>query len=86
MKAADIPDEAFLGAVHALSLEPQDTIFGPSPLPHWVQVRDLVERLGVPEKVIRAKARKLIRRGLMTGCWCGCRGDLALASPDRRLT
>jgi hypothetical protein len=29
----------------------------------------------VPLKVVLAKARKLIRRGLLTGCACGCRGE-----------
>lgn len=29
----------------------------------------------VPYKVVLAKARKLIRRGLLTGCACGCRGE-----------
>lgn len=29
----------------------------------------------VPYKVVEAKARRLIRRGLLTGCTCGCRGD-----------
>jgi hypothetical protein len=31
-----------------------------------------------PPKVIKAKLRKLSRRGLITGCLCGCRGDFAL--------
>lgn len=29
----------------------------------------------IPEKVILAKVQKLIRRGKIQGCWCGCRGD-----------
>ena len=29
----------------------------------------------VPLKVVLAKARKLIRHGLLTGCACGCRGE-----------
>lgn len=33
---------------------------------------------GYPEKVVLAKARKLIRRGLLDGCYCGCRGDFEL--------
>jgi hypothetical protein len=33
---------------------------------------------GVPEKVIRAKLSKLIRRGLIGGCDCGCRGDFEI--------
>ncbi len=31
-----------------------------------------------PEKLIRAKMGMLIRRGLVSGCVCGCRGDFEL--------
>lgn len=30
---------------------------------------------GVPPRLIMAKARALIKRGIITGCACGCRGD-----------
>jgi hypothetical protein len=30
---------------------------------------------GVPHKVVLAKAARLIKRGLISGCACGCRGD-----------
>lgn len=33
---------------------------------------------GTPAKVALAKMRALIKRGLVTGCPCGCRGDFAL--------
>lgn len=33
------------------------------------------EQLGVPPKVLLAKAKRMIRRGLIAGCACGCRGD-----------
>ncbi|MBL7487125.1 hypothetical protein [Frankia sp. AgW1.1] len=29
----------------------------------------------IPEKIVLAKAKRLIRRGLLEGCACGCRGD-----------
>ena len=32
----------------------------------------------VPDKVVLAKMRKLIRRGLVDGCPCGCRGDFVI--------
>jgi hypothetical protein len=38
------------------------------------------ERLGLPERLLRAKMRMLHRRGLVEGCWCGCRGDVTLTS------
>ena len=31
-----------------------------------------------PEKVAMAKMSALIRRGLVTGCTCGCRGDFEI--------
>lgn len=30
---------------------------------------------GVPSKLLRAKLRRLMARGLVDGCDCGCRGD-----------
>ena len=33
---------------------------------------------GTPEKVGRAKMNALIRKGLVDGCTCGCRGDFEL--------
>jgi hypothetical protein len=30
---------------------------------------------GLPAKVLLAKLRKLVRRGLVEGCVCGCRGS-----------
>jgi hypothetical protein len=29
----------------------------------------------IPDKVILAKMKSLIKRGLVSGCDCGCRGD-----------
>lgn len=34
----------------------------------------------VPVKVLRAKGNRLIDRGLMSGCMCGCRGDMELTT------
>lgn len=31
-----------------------------------------------PRKLCLSKMYKLIRRGLVHGCWCGCRGDFTL--------
>ena len=35
--------------------------------------------LGTPPKLALAKMRSLIRRKLVDGCACGCRGDFKLA-------
>lgn len=33
---------------------------------------------GTPPKLARAKMNQLIKRGLVDGCTCGCRGDYEL--------
>ena len=33
---------------------------------------------GVPDKLVLAKMRKLIGRGVVGGCSCGCRGDFVI--------
>lgn len=37
----------------------------------------------LPEAVLLAKLRRLLARGLVTGCGCGCRGDWELTSKGR---
>lgn len=38
---------------------------------------------GVPDKLALAKMRGLIRRGLVDGCGCGCRGDFVITDKGR---
>lgn len=38
---------------------------------------------GTSEKVALAKMRALIRRGLVDGCTCGCRGDYEITEKGR---
>jgi len=33
-----------------------------------------------PDKVVLAKMRSLIKRGLVSGCACGCRGDFQITA------
>ena len=39
---------------------------------------------GTPEKVGRAKMDALIRRELVSGCTCGCRGDFEVTDKGRK--
>lgn len=39
---------------------------------------------GVPLKLRLAKMGMLIRRGLVDGCCCGCRGDFVLTEKGRK--
>ncbi len=86
MKASDIKDEDFLEIVRKYNVgDVPDKVtswenhpeWGERIIsgPRWALIWDLEEYFNMPDKVIRAKARSLIERGLMDGCACGCRGD-----------
>ena len=74
MQAKDIPEWpiiAFLAGRHGVGA-------------HWFfngedSVRSVIPE-GTPDKVLLAKMRALIKRGLVDGCCCGCRGDFALTA------
>lgn len=38
---------------------------------------------GVPDRLVLAKMEGLIRRGLVQGCTCGCRGDFEITDAGR---
>lgn len=83
MKAADIPDAAFLDAVRSTR-----AVDGSFDSEHWRmrgEVKATLESgMGtqIPEKLFLAKARRLMNRGLLGGCPCGCRGDYHLPAPE----
>lgn len=68
-------------------------------LDHQVAVMGIADRIGsyptvtgylsdvpgVPEKVVIAKAKRLIGRGLIVGCACGCRGDFEITPAGKAL-
>jgi hypothetical protein len=71
MQCKDIPDATFLDAVRRV---PGTSSMG------WRMSWDVHDELEsavgpVPGNLFLAKARRLIARGLMGGCPCGCRGD-----------
>lgn len=92
MKCSDISDGRFIAAVKtviALRKMPASRSDVGAVLdghPEWVGQPQAIdgESVSVPEKVIMAKARKMIRRKLLTGCWCGCRGDFEPVAAGRR--
>ncbi len=47
--------------------------------------RTEIEKLfpDAPEKVVLAKMRGLIKRGLVDGCGCGCRGNFEITDKGR---
>lgn len=67
MKCADLPDDDVLNVI-AHSTRPLGATIG--------EVFDGFP--AYPQKVVRAKLSKLLRRGVIKGCVCGCRGDFTV--------
>lgn len=89
LQAKDIPDRAVLEFVEKTSMVEALPLGGQtaSCLPRWVFCWDF-ERDGyfgsLPWKVVQAKLRQLLKRKLLTGCGCGCRGDWELTVDGER--
>lgn len=83
MQCKDIPD----GAVLTFLSERHDEF----PSATWFRSDDYKPSnsvvnampVGTNAKLALAKMRTLIRRGLVTGCPCGCRGDFELTAAGR---
>lgn len=75
-KASDIDDVDFLRSVHRISLDGKWSV----PV-RWVSIWEMEPLFpAMPAKVVAAKFRQLLKRGLLDGCPCGCRGDLELTA------
>jgi hypothetical protein len=85
--AKDIRDADMLAVIAAINDNPPSV--GPGYLKtggRWAFTRDIFERFEpFPPKVVLAKARALIKRRLMDGCGCGCRGDFEVLAKGREL-
>ena len=68
MKTSDIADDEFLSIVQEINNNENRS----------AHIGDMEERLSVPLKLVLSKARRLIRRGVLDGCWCGCRGSFQI--------
>lgn len=88
-QAKDIDDRFFLECVKWCSHEPSPPLPWASShvcepydhFPHWVFTWNLECLMPMfPPEVILAKARAMLKRGLLTGCGCGCRGDFELTA------
>jgi hypothetical protein len=71
VQCKDIPDDVFVAAVrNAPALSSARWRM------RWDVAAELESAIGhVPDNLFMAKARRLIARGLIGGCPCGCRGD-----------
>ncbi len=70
MQCKDVPDDVFLTVVRDIRDEQGRTFVS------WRRIEQAFP--DVPFKVLLAKARKLIRRGLLNGCACGCSGSFEI--------
>lgn len=83
VQAKNISDEQVRAAIAATR--------GRNGVPEWATRSDLQEHLAqFPPKVVLAKLRSMIKRKVINGCACGCRGDFELpprsdAGPSRRI-
>ncbi|MEU6233816.1 hypothetical protein [Kitasatospora sp. NPDC047058] len=76
MQCKDIPDGVFLDAVRR-----SPAVGGVGWRMSWDVHAALEFLVGpVPVNLFYAKARKLIARGLLGGCACGCRGDFHITA------
>ena len=79
VKASDIPDASVLKALETAQLIQQhnsdywaQTPIGDVPANLW----DIQQALGdFPSKVVLAKLKSMVKRHVLEGCTCGCRGD-----------
>lgn len=80
-QAKDITDTEILAAIRDIC--DQRASAGNA---HWAFRWDLYEAFpGSHEKVVQAKIRALLRRELVTGCGCMCRGDLEVTDAGAEL-
>jgi hypothetical protein len=75
IQCKDIPDEPILRLL--------DNLTGELPWAfRWESgvTNSVMEAMppGVPENLVLAKMKSLIRKGLVSGCCCGCRGDFEI--------
>lgn len=54
--------------------------------PVWANRSDIEGLFGkeIPTKLILSSLRSLVKRGLVEGCCCGCRGDFEITDLGRR--
>jgi hypothetical protein len=74
-QAKDIRDDEMLNAVRRAQ--------GLNGVPEWSSLWDIQAVLTCyPAKVVQAKLGSLVRRGVLKGCACGCRGDFEFPTEE----
>lgn len=73
MQAKDVSDEVMLNALAITR--------GRHGVERWSSLWDVQEALPkIPPKVVLAKLKSMVKRKIIDGCTCGCRGDFELVS------
>lgn len=68
ISAKDIPDEKALDAIRSTK--------GKWGVPDWSMTGDIQANLNqYPPKVVLAKLKSLVKRQVIGGCACGCKGN-----------
>ncbi len=73
MQAKAIPDSYMIATVWTLA-RPWASLWAVERAMPWCSYR-----------VVRAKLRGLVKRGLLTGCACGCRGDFEVTAKGKEM-
>lgn len=83
MKCKEIPDVPILEFLISLNGRSANWYIAEDGTPwnNWSVLNAMPPE--TPHKVAHAKMRKLIMRGLVDGCPCGCRGDFEITDKGR---
>lgn len=80
MKCSDIPDEPILRFLAGVDIVNGERVWATH---NHGFVMPSVRKCFPPEapdKLVLAKMRQMLRRGVVTGCGCGCRGDWVITA------
>lgn len=85
MQCKDIPDRPVLQFLATLNGRWANRFSNEDGTPY--NERSILHAMpaGTPDKLALAKMRMLMRRRLVQGCGCGCRGDFELTDKGREL-
>jgi len=73
VKTSDIADATMLDALAVTR--------GKHGVPRWSSLGDVENHMApIHPKLVLSKLRSMIRRGVIGGCGCGCRGDFEIVA------
>jgi hypothetical protein len=78
-QAKDVDEAAVIAAIQRLRTTPYPYSGVVPQDKRWVHFDELHDAFpDVPKKVFRAKLAAMIRKDILDGCTCGCRGDFEI--------